>query len=771
MKKEGMLVCLLAFFSAGGTAAGGEDFTPVGLGGGGAMYAPASSIHDPRLMFTSCDMGGFYRSTDGGATWRLVDFRQTRGSTACRPAFHPRDPNRIYFRDLVSVDRGVTWRKLPGRVPFRGRDVTEIALDPADGLLMVYGTGEGVWVSPDGGRTWKRARGVDGRCVGIFIDPTSPRGDRRVYVATERGVWVSGRSCSVFRDVTAGLPGTAVRDLAGGVTRRGTAVLYCTTASRKRGGKLEGGVFRMELPAGKWRTAMGRDINTRLGRVDRWGAGDIPEYFLLGVAARNADRVFVTCRGTGYWPPWHSTVYRSDDGGRSWRATYNRDFRFKKYPTVEKGRLNVENGWIPYALSWIWGGFHTPSGFYVNPYHPDVLMWTDSGTLDISTDGGRSWRGAYTRYAPGQRKPPYPEPGKAPGRWESVGLEVTTTWEYHVDPFNHRRHYICYTDIGFAVSEDGGRSWRNNSRSSGTPWMNTTYMMVFDPRRKGRIWAAMSNVHDIPHWTHTHDGVRGPGGVCTSDDHGEHWKVTSEGLPSAPCTSIALDPASPPGRRTLYVTMYNHGVYKSVDDGKTWKPVNKGIDLAANNHAFLVKVHPDGTLFCCVTARRTGGRRGRSFPRPGALYRSRNGGLSWENITASLQLHWPTGFDFHPRNSTVIYLAAATIPGGPEGGIYRTRDGGKHWKRLLADRDFAGKGGPSYVHGMFVTVDPRNPLRIYLGTGSHGLWYTLDGGEHWKQSSFPFGSVHRVGFDPDDPRRIYVTTFGAGAWKGAAPVR
>ena len=71
---------------------------PVGPGGGGAMFWPAISPHDPKLMFVSCDMNGFYRSEDGGHTWSMLDGRQMHGTY--RPNSHvmfpPGDPDPVF---------------------------------------------------------------------------------------------------------------------------------------------------------------------------------------------------------------------------------------------------------------------------------------------------------------------------------------------------------------------------------------------------------------------------------------------------------------------------------------------------------------------------------------------------------------------------------------------------------------------------------------------------------------------------------------------------
>ncbi|KKL72621.1 hypothetical protein LCGC14_2083070, partial [marine sediment metagenome] len=82
----GVLGALMGVCAGG---CGGPEWTSYGIGGGGGIFVPVSSPHDPKLMFCASDMSGVYRSADGGRHWRMVDFRQTRGSTSCRPVFHP----------------------------------------------------------------------------------------------------------------------------------------------------------------------------------------------------------------------------------------------------------------------------------------------------------------------------------------------------------------------------------------------------------------------------------------------------------------------------------------------------------------------------------------------------------------------------------------------------------------------------------------------------------------------------------------------------------
>ncbi len=444
------------------------------------------------------------------------------------------------------------------------------------------------------------------------------------------------------------------------------------------------------------------------------------------VVAANRTQVAYCCN--------RKEVFVTTDGGRSWSSC----FRMKE---------NVEPSWVQTEL--YWGYYIVHNGLNVCPNDPSIVLVSTQGDFYVSRDGGGHWK-------PVMNERVGTAPSGRGGRYRSIGLEVTTCWDYYFDPHDPLRHYIAYTDIGFAYSVDGGQTWSYGGR--GSPWSNTFYGIAFDPFVRGRLYAACSRKHDIPHWTHVNSDYR-PGGVCVSTDGGMTWRPSSTGLPKLPACGIAVDPRSRPGHTTLYVTMYGDGVYKSTDGGRTWhkKP---GVGREGNRHVYQVSVHEkSGAVYVSVTGNRHGSR----FPVPGGLWKSSDGGESWTELTAGLRLGWPTGFAVHPQNPDVIFLAACSYPGpgGDQGGLYKTTNGGRTWKHVLKNRDF-GK----YVHAMFVTFHPDDPDIVYLGT-TRGLWATNDGGTRWYEvEDFPFRVAHRVRIDPRDKKTMYVTTFGGGVWRG-----
>jgi photosystem II stability/assembly factor-like uncharacterized protein len=345
-------------------------------------------------------------------------------------------------------------------------------------------------------------------------------------------------------------------------------------------------------------------------------------------------------------------------------------------------------------------------------------------------------------------------------RWIDTGLVVTTAWQFYIDPFEPNRQYIAYTDIGYARSTDAGKTW---FWQTGRPLRNTTYELAFDPESPGKMWAALSDLHDIPNYnviSGHHYFARAAGGVGVSTDFGVTWRDSSVGLPRKPITSVIVDPKSPKAARILYASAFEEGVYRSSDGGRSWEKRSNGLGAPGiNMRACRLILHSDGTLFCLVTARKKDRRYVDDGP---GLYRSGDGGEHWERINRSFPLLWPKDFDVDPRNSRVIYLGAADTD-NEQGGLYKTTDGGASWSRI------ARVGSECFG----ATVSPHRPDWVYLCITENapdcGLWLSKDAGKTWKAlEGLPFRNVQRVAFDPKDDTIIYVSTFGASVWRGPA---
>ncbi len=709
------IACVLAAVLLVGSAAQAQQgkFELLGIGGAGGMYTPSVSPDDPNFMLISCDMSCTFRSTDGGKHWTTIPYRQLHSSLRCRPLFIK---GAIIWVEgatpKISRDKGVTWQPLvAGALPWKGQ-VVRMAAAADDGSVLLFGTDAGeLWRSADGGKTWKLAQ--SGK-----VNAVLPLG-AKIYLSIADKFMVSANKGESWEaaDVAASAPetkGRAFLSLAGGASA-GKTVLY--------GPIFKVGMFQ-SLDEGKtWK------------KVDEFR--DCNEVMM----ASNQTQIAYASQ-SGY--NGATAFFRTTDGGKNWENC----FRMSE---------NVERSWVQTDLGW--GYYITPLGVGVSATDAKLALISTQGDFYITRDAGDTWQQAMNE--PVQAE----EDGRKVRAYRCTGLEVTTNWKYLFDPFNDQRTYIAYTDIGFARSPDRGKTWIPATK--GCPWGNTFYGIAFDPAVEGRMYAATSNRHDIPHWGHVAPNAPGhAGGVCVSDDHAQTWRVLGTGLPKLPCTSICIDPKSPKGNLTFYVTLYEGGVYKSTDNGKTWAKKSDGLGNPGNLHALMVRVHPKtGDVFCSITATRVGAS---AFPVAGGLWKSTDGGETWTDLTKELKLHWANGFALHPDDPNTIYLAAATIPGGREGGVYKTTDGGQSWTRIMKDEDFAKDGPPGFVQCMFLNLHPDKPDLVYLGTETHSLWMSPDAGKTWKPfASFPFKPVANVTFDPKDRTIMYVSTHGGGVWRGS----
>ncbi|MEN6346495.1 MAG: hypothetical protein ABFE16_14440 [Armatimonadia bacterium] len=708
-------VALLLWAAVAGCAA---DYEVTGIGGAGGMYTPMACPSDPDLMLLSCDMSGAYRSLDGGKHWELIHCSQLNNSLGCYPLFLKDAILWVSGGTLkISRDKAATWQAVVQPSPWVGGISYMAALEPEGRPPVLFvAAKDGVWRSPEGGKTWERV--IEGDCRNLLAVGS------RVYAVCVQKTLVSADQGKTWEEITAPeLKGHQVFGLGGSADKDGKVCLYASAWGV--------GVLK-SLDEGKtWQVLL-----------DKY---DDQNVFM--VPAGQIQIAYMAQSGGG----WCRRIWRTRDQGQTWDECF-----FMSGP-----KANVELAWVQTQLKW--GYYITPRGFGMCAGDPNLVLVSTQGDLYLSRDGGGTWHQIMNLPVE------ITEDGKQVRGYRSNGCEVTTCMRYLIHPQEPRRRYILHADIGLSRSPDGGVTWIPSA--TGSPWGNTFYNVVFDPDLPGRMYAAASSRHDIPNWTHISPNTPAhQGGVVVSDDFGKTWKVLGTGLPKLPCTWVCLDPRSPEGNRTLYAAMYEGGVYKSTDGGKTWVLKSQGLGNPGNLHVFMLQLHPvTGELFCSITANRLQEGNRATFPVVGGLWKSSDGAETWTDLTRDLKLHWPNSFAVHPTEPNTIYLTAATIPGGAEGGVYKTTDGGRTWQRLIKDEDFAKTGAPGYVHALYINLPPENPDRLYVGTVSHGLWYSPDAGKTWQRfTRFPFAPVCNVTFDPQDPGTIYVGTYGAGIWRGSS---
>ena len=683
----------------------------IGPGGGGSLFHPTVSPHDPRTAVVACDMTGSYITHDGGDTWRMFNL----GDPVEFFVFDPIDSRVIYAKAnglFRTSDSGATWTRFFPRDVQRitmGDDhaagflhpaagnVTALAVDPEDNHFLYLALESTLWTSYDAGATWQKSGDLPGRANHIWIDRNSFKGDRTLYVAGPAAMYVRQDA----RWHTNPFPGPAT-DIAGSAP-----TFYAIVAGK---------IYVTADGAGKWRESSLPGFQGQAAT--------------LGVSRQHPEVAYVAY--SGLRAPLHATsgVAKTTDAGLHWEPVYQ----------------NVRDAWLAGRFGAGWAGI--PYGIGVSPTNPEIAYATDSGRAVRTTDGGKTWNPAYSNAAPD-------------GNWTTNGIDVTTCYGVHFDPFDPRHMFISYTDIGLWASDNGGASWYSATRN-GVPngWVNTTYWIAFDPKVRGRIWAAMSGTHDLPRpkmWRRS--GVaKYRGGVCISNDGGKTWTKSNDGMEQTAATFILLDPSSPVDSRTLYVTGFGRGVYKSTNGGKTWALKNNGI---TQKEPFAWRISRDnkGALYLLIARRSEDG--SINTDKDGAIYRSTDGAEHWTRVAMPEGANAPNGLAIDPKDPNLLYLATwarATGEHGEGGGIYLSEDAGKSWKQVL-DRD---------RHVYDITIDPRDAEILYAAGFESSAWISHDAGEHWTRiPGFNFKWGHRVTPDPDNPKAIYITTFGGGVWHGS----
>ncbi len=239
----------------------------------------------------------------------------------------------------------------------------------------------------------------------------------------------------------------------------------------------------------------------------------------------------------------------------------------------------------------------------------------------------------------------------------------------------------------------------------------------------------------------------GSGGVWKTKNAGVTWDPIFDDQPSYSIGCVTIDPINP---NTIWVGTgenvggrhvgYGDGIYKSEDNGKTWK--NMG--LKASEHISKIIVHPDDSDVIMVAVQgplwNKGGERG--------FYKSTDGGDSWKKTLGNNEWTGVTDIAIDPRDPNWLYAAtwdrhrtvAAYMGGGPGSGLHRSKDGGETWEELTTGipKSNLGKIG--------LAISPFNPDVIYaaieLDRTTGGVFMSTNRGKSWvKQSDAVSGAT------------------------------
>jgi len=444
-------------------------------------------------------------------------------------------------------------------------------------------------------------------------------------------------------------------------------------------------------------------------------------------------------------------VFRSDDNGDTWRDIT------KGLPSVNKVAVDLRDPNTAYAVvtggvyrttdgggTWTplnTGLFH-PNKIVVDPTAPKtlyisgdcgVIFKTGSRHIGVakSTDGGDTWKDATEGF---------PESG-FDGCVVSIAL----------DPANPRHLY--------AQPDFGGPAWE--SFDSAATWSKTTAAVpgtafVADPNSLRRF------------------GI-GKQKVLASNDGGVSWSVQpGDGLPtsiSAPSLSeMAIDPSVP---RLFAGTLY--GLFRSGDGGHSWLPAGDAPAVSVNSVLFN---SADSTVMIATDE---------------GLFRAPSPAFTpWKQLAVPESgIYGITDIAVDPQRPSVVFAASGD---GLRGRLFRSRDAGASWQQMTGPMSTGLKvgidaGGDAWFGGAFsdmtlyrvasgredvtpvrkfgqiasIAGSATVPGRVYVADGQ--LWRTDDAGATWTRCPETALTLTEIALNPKNPDLIYAAGIFNSLWR------
>lgn len=624
---------------------------------GGSIGAVAVSESDPNVIYVgegeqtvrgNVSSGrGLWRSTDEGRTWKFIGLKESEHIGRIR--VHPKNPDLVYVaamgnlwkpNDMRGVYRskngGETWEKVLFESDKAG--AVDLILDPNNPRIVYASTweikrngyrmdsggpGSHLWKSSDGGDTWTKLtdkpglpKGVWG-IVGITVSPLNS--DRLwAIIEHEKG--------GVFRSDDAGEHWTQVNE---DRNLRQRAWYYSRIYADSQN---EDVVYVCNV--GFWRS---KDGGKNFESIDT-PHGDHHD---LWIAPENNKRMVIADDGG---------AQVSNDAGDNWTTYHNQ-------PTAQFYRVTTDNH-FPYR---IYGAqqdnstiriLHRTSDSNINERHWEPSTGGESAHLAPDPENPEVvYAGTYKGYMmrmdhlTGQERSTNVWPINPAGSGAEV-MKYRFNWNYPIFFSPHNPDKLYATSNFIHVSYNEGQSWevispdltRNDPetiKSSGGPitqdntgveYYATVFAAVESPYEKDLIWAGSD------------DGL-----LHVSRDGGKTWNnVTPPGSPKLNMMNCIEVHPTVKGGAYVAATHYKFGdytpyLYKTLDYGKTWELITKGIESTHYTRAIRADLKRPGLLYA-----------GTEW----GMYISFNDGKSWEPFQLNLPI--VSIRDLHIRDNSLI---------------------------------------------------------------------------------------------------------------------
>ncbi len=735
----------------------------------------------PNIVYAGLQDGGMCRSTNGGETWDSVLFRTDS-----------------YIADIIATtevvyaaagsiglrrswDRGLSWEEVEVADEVR---VHGISLPPHGGVLLAHSEDERVFLSRDGGDSW---RNVSGDLPQHGISAMTASGADELWVGQSNGM-----NGGLYHTTDGGRhwekatlpqpPDTDVFSLLADNDDPDT--IYVSVGNVHNQGRPEGQYYLFATHDGgsTWReidepthsgfvwfldhspdgsiylsTAMrvwrswdrgvsweAVDFEALLGDV---GTGDIHD---MAIDPTDPDTLYI---------PLLNGVGRSSNGGRTWSLT-NEGFVFTKINLLDTAPYHTGTVYAAttggegtyrstdYGESWDWlnrGGIGHPwaDELLADPLEAGKVYETaDVGITYRTTDGGEHWGEVWEEF-----------------RQSSIDAMAVSPSHPHII-------YAVKNGFGIFKSDNRGEDWDFLHQSG----VDYTYTIAIHPQDPDIVFSGY-NPKPFQDWAM----------VRRSLDGGESWETVLEVPHSKGITSVAIDPNNP---NTVYAGSIGEeggSVFKSTDGGTNWSMLNQGFTMCTvwGQPQLIARPDDPDTAYCGTWL--------------GGTWKTTDDGARWTLLEGAPVS--ATALSMNPDDYNTVYLADRASPT-----IWRTSDGGETWEeianfrrdgaflvnRVLSDGDtlYAATFGPG-IHGgklykssdggegwtditgtlprsvLDVALDPTNPDIIYVTTHVFGAYRSADGGETWEEmTGFPNIGGYDIEVDPVNPEVLYACGLG-----------